>query len=303
MKSVVSYPERGTGGRNTYRGNFSPKFVEDILNFFKPESVGDYTVGSGTTLDVCKAYNIPCIGTDLNPAHSGVNLLKDDLPPVDMGGYSKMPTLIILHPPYPQKMVLYSGSQWGTKPHPDDPSHYEDYQEFIKTINRMHYHAFLALPKGGRLITLVGDAKKKGQLYSMVKDMAFFGTLEQIVVKAQHNCLSDSRQYSGKFIPIVHEYAVIMRKDSCRYETRVISVAYTTFDSRKYQNLTWRQAVRSALRNLGGKAELPELYKELENFVTTKKHSNPQAKIRETLQTSSEFKPVARGVWALQEVA
>mgnify|MGYP000884851068 CR=1 FL=1 len=108
MKSIVSYPERGTGGNNTYRGNFSPKFVEDILNFFKPDSVGDYTVGSGTTLDVCKTHNIPCIGTDLNPVYGGVNLLKDDLPPVNMGGYSKMPTLIILHPPYPQKMVLYS---------------------------------------------------------------------------------------------------------------------------------------------------------------------------------------------------
>lgn len=85
MQSVVSYPERGTGGKNTYRGNFSPKFVEDILNFFKPDSIGDYTVGSGTTLDVCQRKNIPCIGTDLNPAFGGVNLLKDDLPPRQHG--------------------------------------------------------------------------------------------------------------------------------------------------------------------------------------------------------------------------
>jgi hypothetical protein len=303
MKSVVSYPERGHGGKNTYRGNFSPRFVEDIIDFFNPDSIGDYTVGSGTTIDVCQKHNVPYIGTDLNPAYGGINLLKDDLPPVNMGGYSKMPTLIILHPPYPQKMVLYSGHQWGTKPHPDDPSHYEDYQTFIKAINRMHYHAFLALPKGGRLITLVGDAKKKGQLYSMVKDMAFFGTLEQIVIKAQHNCLSDSRQYSGKFIPIVHEYAVIMRKDSCCYECKVISVSHKTYDSRRYQNLSWRQAVRLALRNLGGKAKLPKIYSELEKFVMTKKHSDPQAKIRQTLQNNNEFSSVSRGVWALSGAA
>jgi hypothetical protein len=301
MKSVVSYPERGTGGRNTYRGNFSPRFVEDVVNFYKPDSVGDYTVGSGTTIDVCQANKIPCIGTDLNPAFGGVNLLKDDLPPVDMGGYSKMPTLIILHPPYPQKMVLYSGRQWGKTPHPDDPSHYDNYQDFIRAINRMHYHAFLALPKGGRLITLVGDAKKKGRLYSMVKDMAFFGTLEQIVIKTQHNCFSDSQQYSGKFIPIVHEYAVIMRKDSCCYETRVITVSESAYDTRKYQNLSWRQAVRSALRNLGGKSELSRLYAELESFFITKKHSNPQAKVRETLQKNPEFQPASRGVWSIQE--
>lgn len=302
MQSVVSYPERGTGGKNTYRGNFSPKFVEDILNFFKPDSIGDYTVGSGTTLDVCQRKNIPCIGTDLNPAFGGVNLLKDDLPPVNMGGYSKMPTLIILHPPYPQKMVLYSGHQWGKTPHPDDPSHFIDYHDFIRAINRMHYNCFLSLPKGGRLITLVGDAKKNGQLYSMVKDMAFFGTLEQIVIKTQHNCFSDTRQYSGKFIPIIHEYAVIMRKDSRCYETRIISVSHKVFDSRQY-NLSWRQAVRQTLRKLGGEAELSEIYSELEKFVTTKKHSDPKAKIRETLQTKPEFYSVSRGVWGLQETA
>lgn len=301
MKSVVSYPERGAGGKSTYRGNFSPKFVEDIIEHFNPDTIGDYTVGSGTTIDVCQRLNVPCIGTDLNPEFGGVNLLKDDLPPVNMGGYAKMPSIIILHPPYPQKMVLYSGNQWGKTPHPDDPSNYEDYHQFIKAINRMHYHAFLALPKGGRLITLVGDAKKRGQLYSMVKDMAFFGTLEQIVIKTQHNCFSDSQSYSGKFIPIVHEYAVIMRKDGSSYETRVISVDYTTYDSRKYQGLSWRQAVRSALRNLGGKAELSKLYSELESFVTTKRHSSPHEKIRETLQVSPEFQSVSRGVWAIRE--
>ena len=299
MNTIISYPERGTGGKSSYRGNFSPNYVKDILGFYKPKCVGDYTVGSGTTLDVCEELGVPCIGTDLNPAFGGINLLKDDLPPVNMGGYSRMPELILLHPPYPQKMVIYSGNQWGKQPHPDDPSHYENYADFIKAINRMHYNVFLSLPKGGRLVTLVGDAKKRGVLYSMVKDMAFFGTLEQIIIKTQHNCVSDNRTYGGNFIPIVHEYAVVMRKDCVSYETHIISVSHQVYDNRNYKGLSWRQAVRQALRVLGGQAELSQLYNELEGFVTTKTHNDPKAKIRETLQASPEFRPIERGTWAI----
>ena len=33
LTSIVSYPERGTGGNNRYRGNCSPKLIED--RFFR----------------------------------------------------------------------------------------------------------------------------------------------------------------------------------------------------------------------------------------------------------------------------
>ena len=36
LTSVVSYPERGDGGNNKYRGNCSPKLIEDLIGFFKP---------------------------------------------------------------------------------------------------------------------------------------------------------------------------------------------------------------------------------------------------------------------------
>ena len=35
MLSVVSYPERGNGGRNYYRGNCSPKMIEDIIKQYR----------------------------------------------------------------------------------------------------------------------------------------------------------------------------------------------------------------------------------------------------------------------------
>ena len=57
LTSIVSYPERGIGGNNRYRGNCSPKLIEDLISFFKPSEICDYMCGSGTTkaaADNCK---------------------------------------------------------------------------------------------------------------------------------------------------------------------------------------------------------------------------------------------------------
>lgn len=51
LTSIVSYPERGTGGNNRYRGNCSPKLIEDLIGFFRPAEICDYMCGSGTTQD------------------------------------------------------------------------------------------------------------------------------------------------------------------------------------------------------------------------------------------------------------
>lgn len=42
LTSIVSYPERGAGGNNRYRGNCSPKLIEDLIGFFKPKEICDY---------------------------------------------------------------------------------------------------------------------------------------------------------------------------------------------------------------------------------------------------------------------
>ena len=34
LTSIVSYPERGEGGNNKYRGNCSPKLIEDLHSGF-----------------------------------------------------------------------------------------------------------------------------------------------------------------------------------------------------------------------------------------------------------------------------
>lgn len=77
LTSVVSYPERGTGGSSRYRGNCSSRLIEDLIRFYKPAEVCDYMVGSGTTFHAAAACGIPCHGYDLN---RGFDLLNCDIP-------------------------------------------------------------------------------------------------------------------------------------------------------------------------------------------------------------------------------
>ena len=58
LTSVVSYPERGQGGNNRYRGNCSPKLIEDLIAHFRPHEVCDYMCGSNTTADAARTMGI-----------------------------------------------------------------------------------------------------------------------------------------------------------------------------------------------------------------------------------------------------
>ena len=44
LTSIVPYPERGEGGSNRYRGDCSPRLVEDLIGFLQSEMICDYTV-------------------------------------------------------------------------------------------------------------------------------------------------------------------------------------------------------------------------------------------------------------------
>ena len=77
LTSIVSYPERGTGGNNRYRGNCSPKLIEDLIGFFKPAEICDYMCGSGTTQDAAHTMGIISHCYDL---HSGFDLINCEIP-------------------------------------------------------------------------------------------------------------------------------------------------------------------------------------------------------------------------------
>jgi len=297
MNSIVSYPDRGTGGRNTYRGNCSPRLISDIATFLKAQEVADYMCGGGTTKDVAAQLGIKSHCYDL---HSGFNLMHDEI--------RERPEFIFNHPPY-WNIIEYAGKQYnadnviqqyGYDPRTSDLSRPQPWENFMKELNHCVMKQFAALAKGGHMAILVGDIKKKGKLYSMVLEMLKPGTIKQIIIKAQHNCWSDGVSYSGKaFIPIVHEYVLLLQKENALIFN--VQVAKNSdVDIRDIEIPTWRNIVASVLEEMGGKASLEELYGAINGHKRTDTNREWRAKIRQTLQIHPKsFRSVTRGVWAM----
>jgi len=292
MKSIVSYPDRGSYGRNTYRGNCSGKLIEDIIEQYKLKSLSDFMVGSGTTEDVIKAKHLTGDFADLN---RGYDMMNMDIP--------NRADNIFWHPPY-HDMVIYSGKQYsdeeiikkyGFDPKSNDLSRCASWQEFIQKLNYCMLKQFAALEKGGRMFVLMGDMKRKGRLYSMLTDIAKPGQLEQIIIKTQHNCWSDTQSYSNhNFVPIIHEYLMIVKKESNLY----IPVSYNVkkeLDIRDSQTASWRDILFAILEDNGGEMNLAELYAKMEGRKKTTNNNHWKEKIRQTLQNRRYFISNSRG--------
>lgn len=296
MKSIVSYPERGMGGRNSYRGNCSPKLIEDIVAQFSLCSISDYMVGSGTTEDVAKRLGIECHAYDLN---RGFDLMSMDIPERNQA--------IFWHPPYGD-MITYSGEQYdaekvrqsyGIDPIACDLSRIHNWEQFVQALNFCMMKQFNTLERGGRMFVLMGDMKRKGRLYSMLTDIAKPGILEQIVIKAQHNCISDGRTYGGKFIPIVHEYLMIVKKDSGLIFTIKLTQDRQVDLRDLGPTVTWRDIVYGVLEDHRRPMKLKEVYDAIDGHRRTKTNHHWHEKIRQTLQNERYFRRVEEGVYSL----
>jgi hypothetical protein len=291
LSTIVSYPDRNNSyGNNKYRGNCSGELIKDLLTHFNPKHAYDPMVGGGTFRDVCIDLGVEHFCTDLNPQFGGWNALEDEVP--------ESSDFIFWHPPY-HDIIQYSGNMWGNAD-PRDLSRCETYEDFISKINKVEAKLLASLRKGGRMAILVGDVKRKGVLYSMQKDMAWFGQPEQVIIKAQHNCFSDNTHYSGNFIPIVHEYVLIFKRDDC-YLVPTKIVKQVNVDLKQRPNQTWRDVVLAALEKLGGRSSLDKLYNEIEGHAKTKTNPHWNEKVRQVLQEkTNDFINVARGEYALK---
>lgn len=288
MKSIVSYPERGNYGSNKYRGNATGKLLIDLHKVYKFQEISDYMSGSFTTRDVAKDLGIKSNCYDLN---SGFDLVEDEI--------KERNNIIYWHPPY-WDIIKYSGVMYGDKALKNDLSHIAGYREFIKAINYCLGKQFASLKLGGRIAILMADVKKDFKLYSMLLDMNKIGTVEQIIIKEQHNCVSNNRKYKNEnFIRIAHEYCLILRKD----EPLILDYMIPKFgkmDLRNSLNITWKDLVSSMLESLGGNASLTTLYNCLEGYKKSKNNQNWKAKIRQTLQIHPNlFINVDKGKWKL----
>lgn len=296
MISILSFPDRGPYGKSSWRGNTSGRVIKALLEFFKPSLFVDPAEGGGTSRDVAKEMGIQYVGLDL---HSGFNLLKDRL-------IEKLPReadYCFFHSPY-HSIIQYSGNVWGKEPHPDDLSRCKSPEEFLEKLEIALVNIYEAVRKGGHYSVQVGDVRKNGHYWSIQSDIIQMapGKLDGVIIKAQHNCVSDRINYSGKFIPIMHEYILNFKKDGL-----VVSFLDCTLNVREkliaLSNASWRAIVEWALRKLNGKANLEEIYAIIAENAQPKTLANPhwKDKVRQVLQKIAVN--VERGVWACKTAA
>lgn len=285
--SIVSYFARGKYGSTNWRGNCSGLLIKDLLNYYQPDTFADLAVGSGTSIEVATdlGYNASnTVFNDLNPKYGGVDISGNDLdfPLMDM---------IFFHPPYyvfpNSKMPVYSGRKaggmWGDDIDSRDGSRISEPVAFKAWFDRCNANLFKLLRKGGRLAILMGDSRFRGQYYSMFKEMDIYGTLEQVIIKAQHNSWSDGIKYAGKFIPIEHEYLVIIRKDG-PFIVPISYVRHTEKDIRTSEKVTWADLISMLLEDNGGRMEVKTLVKYMESHPKAKHNQHVAAKLRQELQ-------------------
>ena len=302
MESIVSYPDRGSYGRNTYRGNCSGLLIKDIIAQYRLKGLSDFMVGSGTTEDVVRETGIRGTFADLN---RGYDMMSMDIP--------ERAENLFWHPPY-HDMIVYSGKQYNASEVEkatglsastilaDDLSRCSCWEDFVKKMNYCMLKQFTALEKGGRMFVLVGDMKRRGALYSMIRELVCPGTMENIIIKAQHNCWSDRQTYSGNFVPIVHEYLLVTRKDASIY----IPISWgesSQYDTRTFCDQSWRDLVWSTIEDAGGKMSLQELYDALKDSAKAKANAHWQEKIRQTVQNVKKFIRTERGCYTLAKAA
>ena len=190
-------------------------------------------------------------------------------------------------------------AKYGFDPRPLDLSRIPDWDTFVSAMNYAMMKQFCALEKGGRMAVLVGDIKKKGKLYSMLFELTKPGTLENVIIKAQHNCFSDNTQYTGRFIPILHEYLLIVRKDASSLYPIMMSQK-KEIDIRDMPGATWRDVVAAVLESCPEAVPLSYLYEKIEPYRKAQKNKWWKEKIRQTLQCNPKyFNHDGRGLWSL----
>ena len=306
LTSFMAFPEREEGGSNKWRGNCSPQVVEKLLRFvIKSGQYGkkeeflllDPMSGSGTSQDVAEKLHISSVLYDLNPhPPKGIgnwNALKDE---VDQSA-----DLIFFHPPY-HDIIRYSGNMWG-RPHEDDLSRCENYEDYIEKLNYVIKKLYFSLKRKGYLAVLVGDIRQKGVFHSIAADMLHIGNMKSWIIKGQFHCNSSKTRYSGKpFIPIVTETMVLFQKEQIFYVPFSVR-REGVFQIEKQDSiaLTWFHLLRMTMEHLNGQARLGELYSELKDHPKAKKNKNYEARIRATLYEHTDcFVALSRGRFRLK---
>lgn len=299
--TILSFPDRGPWGNKAYRGNCSGWIQAFLIWKYKVKKMAELFSGSGTGYDVCKDMGIQYVGADLNPnpvrpGILNVNAVTDEVPEEFFGA-----DMVFMHPPYGAEIKIpYAGNMWKDVTGELSKSDLGQmpWDQFMKTLNAIVMKYYAAMESGSRMAVLMGDVRRKG-LHSMLTDIVKPGELEQIIIKAQHNCVSNGRTYNNyNFVPLVHEYIMVLKKIAPYLLTFQLPQDYN-MDIRDSKSATWRDVVTAVMEKLNKNATLSEIYEQIDGHAKCATNQNWQAKVRQTLQQSNRFVHVNEGVWAM----
>ena len=294
--SVLSFAERGPWGDARWRGNCSGYVYQALLQQLRPSVFVDPMCGSGTSIEVAREMNIKAYGLDL---HSGFNILRDSI----LHAVGEPADLCLSHPPYGD-IIIYSGVVWGNA-HADDLSRCTSEEDFHEKLHIALLNQRDATKPGGYYGTIIGDKRKNGAYVSYQAEAIArmpSNELAGVLIKQQHNVMSDSRTYRGMKLPrLMHEYILLWRRPES------ITSFLSDLSSLAHQQAarlssTWKALLRTVLVSLGGKASLSTIYEKVAKNAPERLATNPnwQAKVRQVLnQNQALFTSVERGVWAL----
>ena len=300
--TLLSFPDRGPWGDKKYRGNCSGYIQAFLIWKYRVQKLAELFSGSGTGYDVAKDMGISYVGADLNPnpvrpGILNIDVMKDEVPEEFLDA-----DFLFMHPPYGKEIgIPYAGSMYKDPTGELSSSDLGQmpWDDFMAALNKCVMEYYSAMQSGSRMGILMGDVRRNGIVNSMLCDIVKPGDLEQIIIKAQHNCVSDGRTYSNRnFVPIVHEYIMVIKKIAPYLITYKFPMK-REFDIRDSVNATWRDVIRAVLEKNGRDMSLSELYAEIDGHNKCKSNPNWMAKIRQTLQQYNCFAHVSNGVWAL----
>jgi len=283
MQSIVSYKDRGNFGDSKYRGNCTGYIIRDLINnyypYSKPKKFIEIFSGSGTGKDVAKELNITnSLHLDLN---NGWDALVDEIPTGS--------DFIFSHPPY-WDIISYESQRNSYSE--NDLSNQMPYEEFIQKLNIVNEKIYHSLLYGGRHVILIGDVRKQGKYYSIIKDMDWFGDLESHIIKTQYNCASDNKVYSNNnFIPIKHEHLLVFKKNRVWLFNKK-TTSTVQINIMEVTNITWRDLIQATIQYLKNKATIDEIYNILEKSKKAQNNNHVREKIRQTLNNNPNFRKI-----------
>lgn len=299
--TILSFPNRGSWGDKKYRGNCSGYVQAFLIWKYKIQKIAELFAGSGTGYDVAKNMGIQYVGADLNPSPVRPGILQidafnDDVPEEFYGV-----DMVFMHPPYGAEIKIpYAGSMY---PDPTGELSKQDlgqmkWDDFMAALNQIVMKYYAAMDRGSYMSVLMGDVRRGG-FHSMLTDIVKPGEMQQLIIKQQHNFSSSGRSYASRnFVPIVHEYIMVLKKPELLMMTFQYPKKYK-LDVRDSKCATWADVVYAVMDANGGRMTLHELYERIEGHRKCRNNRNWQAKIRQTLQINKRFVAAERGVWQL----